>query len=476
MTPTYVNNYYPDQSVNTAIQYYNQNNGGPDVPMVDPPTVFDDGFMIPMAVSAVNNDLREGPYSNVAQVRDVVPPTVADQGDGFDESVPTNWAILEVGAEEVDLPGLGTIDAELSDDNVYAAPCYAAWLATPRDLDIGMNEDLLNPQTPTATLVALGGGGETLASASVTEFEVGGECDLSIVTVVMNNLALVQQNDHIGIAALDEAGNSSNPGSVVGGLLNGDSVAHLYDGVVPLIQTGTVIAGTGTEEIMTLTFAEQVCVNDPLTNLCVGNSADLISSYYLNDSQLSAPVTVAVDETGTIVTLTAPSGFGVTDSTYLVMATVEDLQGNQQYYWWEDEPLWFAVDDQIAPVMTSCYHSSAPDINSLNPAVASDGELGVGDDFTTDGTDIFDITCDLSEELATGVAVSFSGTAACTRTGVLTLTPTDVNFEITCTAGVIAAGNSITVLGFDLAGNQLTPAMSLNAVGLGTNIDPIAAP
>ena len=65
-------------------------------------------------------------------------------------AVPTNWAILVVDGDDVDLPGLGTIDGELTDDNVYDAAGYAAWLATPRDLDIGMNEDLLASQSPSA--------------------------------------------------------------------------------------------------------------------------------------------------------------------------------------------------------------------------------------------------------------------------------------------------------------------------------------
>ena len=182
MSYSYVQSWYPDQSVNTAIQYYNQNNGGPDIPLVDPPNFFDDGFGLPMAVTVVNNDLREGPYSNVAQIRDVTPPTVADQGDGFDTEgglVPTYLPWLVVDEDTVGLypdeplPGLG--DPEIGDGNTYDAARYAAWLATPRNLDIGMNEDLLLGQgTPGAVLSAIGGGGETTAGASITQYEIGG--------------------------------------------------------------------------------------------------------------------------------------------------------------------------------------------------------------------------------------------------------------------------------------------------------------
>ena len=161
---------------------------------------------------------------------------------------------------------------------------------------------------------------------------------------------------------------------------------------------------------------------------------------------------------------------------YPVLATVEDLQGNSQSYSGPGA-LWFAVDDEVDPVITSCYHSSAPDINSSDPAVADDGEWTVGDAITAPDTEIFDITCDISEELDTGVAVTYvaaGGTpAVCSRTGVLVLTPTDVSFEITCTAGTVAQNDRIDILGFDLAGNALAPALVLNAVGLGTNIDPI---
>jgi hypothetical protein len=288
----------------------------------------------------------------------------------------------------------------------------------------------------------------------------------------MNNLVQVQGGDSIGITVLDEAGNQSNPGA--------DSVAILDDHLVPLITTGEVVAGTGTVEIMTLTYAEPVCVNDPLTNLCVGQSADLIGNYYLNStsdmSTLPGPITAAVDPTGMIVTLTAPTGFGVLDGIYLVLAEVEDLQGNSQDI---DTPnpggaLWFAVDDNIAPVMTSCYHPVGPvGINSSNPAVASDGEWTVGDAVVPPVMEMFSITCDLSEELDTGVSVAYSGAATCSRTGTLTLTPADVTFTITCTAGTVAAADRIDVSGVDLAGNPLSPAIILNAVGLGTNINPI---
>jgi hypothetical protein len=481
---------YLDNTVNTGIYVYNNNNspGDPDVPFVDPPNVFDDGFMLPMAVTAVNNDMREGPYSNVAQIMDVVPPTTADQGLGVDDEglIPTLWPFLWVGAEEVGLyptetipsiPGLG--DPEIGDGNTYDSDRYNTWLAVPRGLDIGMNEDLLSPQTVGYVLQTTGGGGESIASASVTQPEIGpDECDLPTITAVMNNLALVQQGDNIGITAMDEAGNVSDS------IGNAGSRVILADGVVPLITTGTVVSTTGTEEVMTLTYAEPLCVDDALAvpPVVCDHSADDITSYYLNSTSnmgsLPGPIAAAVDETGMIVTLTAPLGFGVTDATYLVLGLVEDLQGNMQDITAMNPggALWFAVDDQIAPVMTSCYHSSAPDIN-IGAATPSDGVLSVGDDFTTDGTDVFNITCDISESLDTGVAVSFTGAATCTRTGTLTLTTTDVNFDLTCTAGVIAGGNSVVVTGFDLAGNPLTPAMILGPTAdTGTNIDPAPAP
>jgi len=472
---------YLDQTVNTGIYVYNNNNasGDPDVPFVDPPNVFDDGFMLPMAVTAVNNDMREGPYSNVAQIMDVVPPTTADQGLGFDDEppVPTLWPYLWVGADEVGLypvdsiPGLG--DPEVGDGNTYDSDRYSTWLAVPRGLGIGMNEDLLSPQTVGYVLQTNGGGGESIASASVTQPEIGpDECDLPTITAVMNNLALVQTGDNIGITAMDEAGNTSDS------IGTGGSRVILVDGVVPLITTGTVVNATAPAvgEVMTLVFDEPLCVDDPLADppVVCGNSADNTSSYVLNDGPLPGDATAVLEEDGVTVTITAPTGFGVTDAIYNVLALVEDTAGNSQSY--SPGALWFAVDDQIAPVMTSCYHVAAPDIN-IGAATPSDGVLSVGDDFTTDGTDVFDITCDISESLDTGVAVSFSGTAACTRTGTLTLTPTDVNFELTCTAGVIAGGDSVVVLGFDLAGNPLSPAMILGPTAdTGTNIDPAPAP
>ena len=143
-----------------------------------------------------------------------------------------------------------------------------------------------------------------------------GDCeDLATVSVVMNNLALMQQRDNIGITALDEAGNSSND--------NMGSRAMLADEVVPLIQTGVVVAAEApaVEEIMTLTFAEALCVPDAVGPPIVECDLDPLdpANYYLNGSDLDGTATVEVDETGRIVTLTAAGGFGVSDAIYLVL-------------------------------------------------------------------------------------------------------------------------------------------------------------
>ena len=80
-------------------------------------------------------------------------------------------------------------------------------------------------------------------------------------------------------------------------------------------------------------------------------------------------------------------------------------------------------------------------------------------------TEVFDITCDLSEELDTGVAVTYvaagGAPAVCSRTGTLALTTSDVTFEITCTDGTVAENDRDRRVGFDLAGNPLSPAIIL---------------
>jgi hypothetical protein len=167
----------------------------------------------------------------------------------------------------------------------------------------------------------------------------------------------------------------------------------------------------------------------------------------------------------------------VLDGVYLVLAEVEDLQGNSQDI---DTPnpggaLWFAVDDLMPPVIETAYHTTAPDINSALPG--DDGIWSVGDA----APETYDITIEHTEALAPAVAILYTaaGDATCSATGIVvpgTGGPLTADITVACTGtGTVAAGDTLVITASDPAGNLLTPDITLNGKGLGTNVDPITA-
>jgi hypothetical protein len=247
-----------------------------------------------------------------------------------------------------------------------------------------------------------------------------------------------------------------------------DSGCWGEDLIAPVIVAGQVESSVGTAEVMTLTFSEKV---DEA-------SAESSGNYLLNavPFPLDATLELDVGASGKIVTITAPTGFGVTNGSYLVLANVADLVGNVQQPGGIDwnTGVWFEVVDMILPVILHAYHTGPQLINSVDPAIADDGIWSVGDAITAPDTEVFDIVADINKEidLEAGISVTYSGFATCAA-GSFWVTPTQIMFDVTCVAGTVAAGDSITITAQDLSGNPLSPAIILNAVGLGTNIDPI---
>jgi hypothetical protein len=133
-----------------------------------------------------------------------------------------------------------------------------------------------------------------------------------------------------------------------------------------------------------------------------------------------------------------------------------------------------AVEDQIAPVITTAYHVAvdAPDINSTPPGV--DGIWSVGDT----APETYPITVEVSEPLAASITILYTGAATCSATSIVAPGvggPQTADITVGCTAGTVAAGDTLQITAFDLAGNPLTPDIILNGKGLGTNVDPITA-
>ncbi|MEW6442337.1 MAG: Ig-like domain-containing protein [bacterium] len=367
--------------VETAIATYNAANPAtdPDLPLVSaengtPVTVFfDDGFTLNMAVTAVNSDNIEGPYSNVGTIGDNVSPTVADQGLGFDAT--TNFAIEPILVDLEDLDQAGGA----ADDNQYDADDYIAFAALSDAVELFMSEDLAAVQDVTGTLTATGG--ETLGACSVTNAEVAG--GLPEVECVVNGIALVQQGDTIALTVTDETGNASDA----------DAVVQLRDLIPALVASAeTVDDGTNPDQIV-LTMSEPVDAT----------SAQTIANY--TGVPGIGTATAALGADGVTVTITAAAdgdfanvrpgfdGAGLDIAAGNVLtALVADLQANVQ------AGLGFQVVDEIAPRISSAANAvftavgpAVGDIRviNVNAAVASDGRMDVGD--TTDAYQLYTV-------------------------------------------------------------------------------------
>ena len=474
-------------TVQGAIVIYNNNNpaGDPDLPLVTgengtaTSNYFDDGFTLNMAVTTVNSDSREGPYSNVASIQDVVPPTVANQGLGFVTTglTPTNWArkLISVTPQAVLLLGVD-----------YTAADFVTFAALPYSLQILMSEDLQAVQTVGATPVFTGG--ETLGTCSVTNPEFVGPSSLPAVTCVVNDVLLVEQNDHIALSVTDEAGKVSEAG---------DSVVHLFDRIPPFVATGTLIDNASDPDQIVLTMSE------PVEQV----SAETIANYI---GIIAGVDSVALEADGVTVTVTATADFlfgllhhpGFDGDGLDVPATnlvtikgaapgttgVEDLVGNVQPLidlsdppnGTDDVPFAFQLVDEIAPRILptpGSVQTSGGGALNANAFADSDNRLDVGDTvdsyalvvpFTepvvwdVDGSGVLDAAdADLlGLDLATTPPGRFSGA--------VNLSPVNVNtprWGIAILLGPVAPLDSFTVTAADLAGNAVNSSYDTITLG-----------
>ncbi len=474
--------------INTAIANYNASNppGDPDLPLVADKNgtattwFFDDGFTVNMAVTAINSDDREGPYSNVISVGDVVPPTVADQGEGFDTASadPTNWAFKTVTVD------VTAVDAD--GDGQYNAADYQTFAAQSGDVDVLMSEDL-DPATASGTLTAAGGGGETLASVSVTNAEYAPGA-LPKVTMVLNGISQVQEGDYVQLNVADEAGNASES----------DATVLLKDGVPPIVAEAVVQDDADNPDQVVVTFSEPV---DQAT-------AETAANYNL-PAAAGAIASAALDTGGTIVTLTATAdlalrnihegfdtdtGLAIAATNLLVVSNVQDAQGNAT-----PGTLAFQLVDEIQPRILAAFtrQGGTPyGINNNAPNLTTaDGRWDVGDTGTWPETyTLFVVTSepvvwdqnednvlDATDAEACGISAVASPSATYSDVTVLDpLASTVLVFSFELLDGqTVVEGDSLTLVAHDLSGNEMNPGADTivlkddnhDGVGDGINIE-----
>ncbi len=332
------------------------------------------GFKMNFAVTVVNSDAIEGPYSNVVAAGDNVPPTVADQGEGFDATGLTAWTVPLNGTSETGLPifnitsgygGTPTVDLEDLDeiggtpgDTIYNAADYAAFTAGGFPITITMSEDLDGTQSLTGI-----GALHTTSGAAISAIQIPGVGDgLRDVALSITGLPLIKQGDTLDLVGIkDEAGNQAEA----------DAAVIFADSMEPLVVTGVVNdAGTGAvADQIILTFSE------PLDE----TSAEDIGNYTL--SYLLATDTPVLSPSN-VVTITATSdtqysdihkgydasGMGIDITpTNLLTQTVEDLNGNI------GGTLQFELADQYKPRIIDAW----TDIDAINDTGCGDADDGI---------------------------------------------------------------------------------------------------
>ena len=358
------------------------------------------GFKMNFAVTVVNSDAVEGPYSNVVAAGDNVPPTMADQWAGFDATGATVFPVPVNGTEETNLPifpiisGYGgspapTVDLQALDevggtpgDGLYNAADWTTFSGSGFPITLLLSEDLDGTQSLTGI-----GTLETASGASITNLAIPGVGDgLRQVSAVISGLPLIRQGDKLGLVGIkDEAGNAAES----------DAKVIFLDRMEPLIATGVVNdAGTGSvADQVVLTFTE------PLDE----TSAETIGNYTASSTIPNLAGGTPVLNPSNVVTITAASdgqfasanvghaGDGATtviSPTNQIKAAVDDVYGNT------GGTLIFQVADQYKPRIVDAWTAGPNAINPLGCPNANDNIWCVGD--TTNGEQ-YRITLQMSE-------------------------------------------------------------------------------
>lgn len=391
------------------------------------------GFTMNFAVTVVNSDAVEGPYSNVVAAGDNVPPTVADQGEGFDASGLTMWLTPLNGTAETGLPiyeitsayggpPTPTVDLEALDliggtpgDSIYNAADYAAFTAAGFPITLSLSEDLDGGQDLTGI-----GALHTSSGAAIANISIPGVGDgLKDVALAITGLPLIRQGDTLDLVGIeDEAGNAAES----------DAAVIFADSMEPLIVTGVVNdAGTGSvADQIILTFSE------PLDETSAENIANYTLAALLGtDTAVLSPsnvvtITASADEQYEAIYAgyDAPAGGLDITPTNVINAAVDDLYGNT------GGTLSFAIADQYKPRILGA-QTTAGLINDAACAVpANDGIWCVGD--TDAVVENYTIIVTMSEPVVWDVnADGFLKADDATALGIsASVTPTSTYFSI----------------------------------------------
>ena len=464
---------------------------------------FDNGFSINMAVTAINANAEEGPFSNVVAVKDNNAPIIKEQdnyvaggteGFGWFALSAANtkqrplYAITDSTSKGAGTATLNTATttstASLAGINptthlagTYGAAEWTAFTAQTESILVTSNEDLSSTASPTVTVTDSSGVAKSGVSATAALTSVVGITDndsnreLS-VTLTKGAIAALTSGDRFTVNLTDEAGNA------------GTSDLHIVDVAGPFIVTAaTSRTGSPAAEKLTITFNEPVT---SATATVIGNYTDVftVAGGFAGDTADKLTATLTASSAGTAPGATTGQGGTPGDYDGLIAATatsatpinaagVADVDGNTF------AGLGFNVADGIKPrVIVVVDTGNGTAVNSTIAPTANVwqvGDVGVTETYTLRlffSEAIFTVAEATSAQVTTKVTGALSPTnygavAASTVAGAVNAV--DLTFNHVAAAAAVAVGDTLTVNVTDQAGNTssgITITLGAAAAGL----------